>query len=145
MTPNITTIQALKEIRKKKLKENTKKSSSGKKAKGGKKKPGRKAKSHRILNGIPHKFCSGIHGCNQWLPLDSFYKKCNSYHTACAECTVESKARGYDIVDPKAQTVKPDPEAFWENGYWKKIGRHNFKYRWTGDDWVKSSDRPPNW
>jgi len=146
MTPNITTRQTLREVRKKNLKENTKKSSYfGKKAKGGKKKPGPKVKSYRILNGIPHKLCSGVHGCKQWLPLEKFYRRGNRYHTSCAECTRQSKASGYDLKCKEVGGIKPDQNAFWENGSWKKIGRHNFKYRWTGDEWVRSSDRSPNW
>ena len=143
MTPNITTFQALRELRKKKLKENMKKRSSGKKAKGGKKKPGPKVKTHKTMKGIVHKFCAGIHGCGEWLPLEKFYKSGNRYDTSCAECTRQSKASGYVLKGKEVGGIKPDQNAFWENGYWKKIGRHNFKYRWTGDDWVRSTDRPP--
>jgi hypothetical protein len=138
MTPNITTRNALKKI-KNKAKQDTMRDSSGKTARSGKKR-GPRVKKNKIIDGTEHKICTGIHGCNQWLPLDKFYSRGSRHHTSCAECTRKSKAAGYDLVDPKGQTDKPDPKAFWEMGCWKKIGRHNLLYRWTGDDWVRCSD-----
>jgi len=110
MCPTISTRQILKDINKKRL---------------SKKKKKIKLKNYKVIDNVLHRACSGFRDCDEWVQVDGQY-------TTCGKCTERSREVQYNL-----HGVKPHPDAFWERGSWKKIGRHNFKYWWTGEKWIK--------